>query len=186
MSSAPLRRIFIGLPLPKKSQQQIMQWRGQCDITKLGKLVPPANFHLTLFFLGGITEQQLADVYQACARLNGQQFNLLFDRVSFWPKPKITALLPTQTPSSLQTLFQRVKQQLQLLGFNYQHSQFRPHITLARKSQADINDQPPSIEVAFNQWAIYQSINRGQGVEYLPLYQWQLTSVGDSSNVNCI
>jgi 2'-5' RNA ligase len=143
--------------------------------------VPPANFHLTLKFLGGIDEVMVGPIQ---ARL-GEQLSL-FPRFSInakglgvFPSPKRPRVLWVGlTSDRLIALASRVESALQQLGFAPETREFTPHLTIGRWRQADLASK--SLEQRLESWRAYDF--GGSRVESVSLIQSVLKSEGASYN----
>ncbi|WP_312181746.1 2'-5' RNA ligase family protein, partial [Pantoea sp. CTOTU46764] len=51
------QRLFFALELPAPLQQQLVQWRADNFAAEAGKPVAAANLHLTLAFLGEVSDE---------------------------------------------------------------------------------------------------------------------------------
>jgi 2'-5' RNA ligase len=116
--------------------------------------VAPANFHLTLKFLGNIDESQIETIGQAltdalhpfpCCTINAKGVGV-FPSVK---RPRVlwVGLLGSQ----LISLAAKVESALASLGFAAEEKTFTPHLTIGRWRQAARSDR--SLEQALGQWS---------------------------------
>jgi 2'-5' RNA ligase len=101
--------------------------------------VPPADFHLTLAFLGSVPLSRLADVEAVgarCAQSSGLrelQIEVVLDAVEHWRKPQVLVATASETPPAAAALAEDLKRFLIESGFIPDLKPFRVHATVARK-----------------------------------------------------
>jgi 2'-5' RNA ligase len=172
-------RVFFGLELEAATALRIADWRDRqlsCD----GRPVPPANFHITLAFIGPLGDSALerlcrsVDDWLAHTTVHGATLTL--DRIGFWPKPGIYWLGPTNWPEQLDRLAQKLGSLGSAVGAKRDSSPFLPHITLFRNC---VGAPPapvaaPWIPMEYPQFALFESRQGRQGVSYHVLQEWAL------------
>jgi 2'-5' RNA ligase len=99
-----------------------------------GKPVTPANFHVTLKFLGNTDEKSRECLCAAADGLCFTPFELCLDTLGQWPKPRILWLGARRVPPALATLASDLDQAAVSCGFGPETRPYRPHVTLARKA----------------------------------------------------
>jgi len=109
------RRIFIAINLPELVRKELASLQAKwpelpCRWTK------PENLHITLEFLGHITDQDIPEVFQRAKELAGKNkpFELRFDNVCYGPPGKMPPRMIWVTGPKIVQL------------------NISPHITLAR------------------------------------------------------
>jgi 2'-5' RNA ligase len=172
-------RVFFGLELEIATALRIADWRDRqlsCD----GRPVPPANFHVTLAFIGPLGDSALerlcrsVDDWLARASVYGATMTL--DRIGFWPKPGIYWLGPATWPEHLDRLAQKLGSLASAAGAKRDRNPFLPHITLFRNCMgAPVAPvAAPSIPLAYRHFALFESRQGKQGVSYHVLQDWPL------------
>ncbi len=127
-------RLFFALWPSPKVLDTLRQTQRSLEIEiKDGKPVSPANFHITLLFLGDIPEDQISALKSLAAKAPLEPCELILDRVEHWVRPAVVCLVATQTPPALDNLVATMKRGLRQLGLKTEKRPFRPHLTLARK-----------------------------------------------------
>lgn len=98
--------------------------------------VNPDNIHLTLKFLGEITEETVRDIVKLmtliCSRNNS--FQLDIKGINVFPGLKSPRVLwvGVEDLDSLNTLQQEIEEGTTSLGFKRENRKFKPHLTLGR------------------------------------------------------
>jgi RNA 2',3'-cyclic 3'-phosphodiesterase len=175
-------RAFIALTLDAKVIERIADISSQLRPEISGvRWVAPANFHLTLKFLGGIDEARVEPIE---ARLCEQlclfpRFSINAKGLGVFPNSKQPRVLWVGlTGDRLVALASRVEAALQQLGFAPETRQFTPHLTIGRWRQADLASK--SLDRQLEYWRAYDfGISR---VESVSLIQSVLKSEGASYN----
>lgn len=99
----------------------------------------PADWHVTLHFIGAVPRQRL-DELRAALAVPMTPFEWRFGVPELWPHG-LAVLLPEAVPLGLRQLHERLGQALQGLGLRTDTRPYRPHITLARHA---VLAQPPA------------------------------------------
>jgi 2'-5' RNA ligase len=104
-----------------------------------GRLVPEANFHLTLAFLGSVPQSQfelLLEVGARCAQslqVGDAPIAIALDTLEHWRKPQVLVATSPATPPAAVALAGTLKRALVEQGFTPDLKPFRAHATVARK-----------------------------------------------------
>lgn len=178
-------RAFIAIDLPHELKQQI------ADLIKtLQQQIPakkiiwsePEKSHLTLKFLGNVSQQQCAAFLPDLTAIVSQQqkFILKFSRLDLFPsskRPRVIALLP-QSAGRLAALALNIENQLTSFGIAAESRVFKPHLTIARLKQPAEFKLPsvalPSFEFEVEQIALFRSHITQHGSQYEILRQLPL------------
>ena len=129
-------RIFIALPLTdedRRGVKKVVKYleRGRWAVA----WEPEEKWHLTLAFLGEVSdiEPVLAAVASACKNMS--PFTLKFKGLGAFPDlllPKVVWLGLKGDLKSLYKLVKNLRGELDGAGIDFDHKVFRPHITLGR------------------------------------------------------
>ncbi|MGB5104648.1 MAG: RNA 2',3'-cyclic phosphodiesterase [Steroidobacteraceae bacterium] len=177
----PTQRLFFALwPEPGQLEPLIERVRRLVP-PSAGRAQRPDQWHVTVEFLGAIVESRMAEVRAAgaAAAADAHPFEIVFDRLDHWRRPRVLCLTASETPLALAQLSQSLRRGLGMRGFEVERREFRAHLTLARKV-----DQPPPPLVAFEpvRWpahglTLVRSVSDSAGSRYEPLAAWN-TGVG--------
>jgi len=129
-------RAFVAIDLPDSIHaalgRQQATFRAACPDARWTN---PEGIHLTLKFLGEISEEQVTRVSEALATLGPfEKFSIEVKGFGFFPdarRPRVfwTGLV---APPALGQLAKRVQASMEKLGFAREDRPFTPHLTLAR------------------------------------------------------
>jgi len=119
--------------------------RLQGEIKVDAKPVETKNMHFTLLFLGEISDDMAAKVSEQLRTIQFSPFELSFEGVGAFPKPRFPRVIWVGTGSDgadrLVQLAKSVVEKLGVLGFRADKP-FKPHVTIFRvKNSTDVTDQ---------------------------------------------
>lgn len=123
-------RLFVGIVFPPELKLRLSLL---CSGIAGARWVDPGNLHLTLRFIGEISEDVAADVDVALARLRAPRFSLQLagSGVFGGDRPRNLWVGVERSPQ-LVTLRDRIEQALTRTGLPPEPRKFAPHVTLAR------------------------------------------------------
>ncbi|MCB1689874.1 MAG: RNA 2',3'-cyclic phosphodiesterase [Halioglobus sp.] len=178
-------RLFFGLELEPNTTLQIADWRDR-QLACAGTPVPPANFHITLAFIGALDDPAIerlclsVDDWLAQEPVSGAALKL--NGTGYWHKPGIYWLGPNTWPEQLTRLAQKLNSLGSAAGARRDRNPFQPHITLFRQchSAPPATLQAPAITMDYTGFALFESRQGRQGVSYHVLQDWTLRSATNS------
>lgn len=130
------RRIFISIDLPNKIKDYIQSIQSSID-NNYYRLVDPENLHITLFFLGYLTENEILKVQITVNKSvsNINHFSAYISDVLFLPSTKNPRIISLNIISKERLVKLYDILQDELSGYNFiklENRKFKPHITIAR------------------------------------------------------
>lgn len=140
-----------------------------------GRPVPPPNIHLTLRFVGSVPARRTDCLGEAAARIRVPPFELIFDTLGYWPRPKVLWSAPSQPPAALEQLVQQLEAVCQGCGLAPEPRDFAPHLTLLRKARRapPVTAMPP-LSWPVERFVLARSDTRPEGAVYSVLQEWPL------------
>lgn len=152
------RRIFIAINLPENIKKQILNFREKWDFLPV-RWTKKDSLHLTLVFIGYISDDELYDVCKAVreAAKECSQFQIEFEKILYGPPNKPARMIwligrPNDDLARLRRHLEKTLNEIEGLGgFGHDYGLFSPHITLARLNMGQWRRlaQPPKVEQAF-------------------------------------
>jgi len=139
-------RCFIAVDIPKEIKKEIL--KIQAFLPKfLGKLTEPENLHLTLKFLGELTEEEIRKVKANLKKINLDKFNVEISHLGVFSEKSIRIIwLNLFNCSNLQKKIDYV-----LKDFFPQEKRFMGHLTIARikslKNKQDFLEKLKGIKI---------------------------------------
>lgn len=176
-------RAFFALDIARPVQDAIGAWRDR-TVVAAGRAVRPANFHITLHFIGELGARQLDLLCAEAERIRFDAFDLQLDQCGWFARPGIFYISPGEAPAALIDLAAAARKASRMAarkaGANSQQPRqsrkpFTPHVTLFRNCRArpPLPAAPPAFNIAFDAFALFESIASRDGVRYQPLHRWR-------------
>ena len=139
-----MARIFLALTIEKDLNDQIIEIKKELK----ANLLKDANIswqrndhhHLTVYFVGEMEPEQLAQMNEDLATINLQNISRSIDlsEISFFPNESSQVLAALVKPSShLQSLHEKIEKIIINIGLGSDLKAYRPHITLGRFKEKD-------------------------------------------------
>lgn len=138
-------RLFVGLSLPEELRAELA---GLIGGIPGAKWVPPANYHLTLRFIGEIESWQAQEVDDALLAIRARPFAIALHGLGTFEKGgRLQALwVGVDRSDALTHLQNKVETAIQRVGIAPERKRFAPHVSLARVDRA-----PPDKVIGFVQ-----------------------------------
>ena len=188
MTSHPLMRLFVALPLPGPTRAALDKIiRDLKHASAAVRWVQPDNLHLTLRFLGDTEPLQVPELQQLIDRTTQKQsaVTLTLDRLGAFPNlrnPRVywIGTADSDTTGHLSDLAQEIEFGVRDLGFQAEKKLFKPHLTLGRVKQPDNLDRlartiatyrVPSIAVPLTRLVLFHSTLTPRGPVYKHLHE---------------
>lgn len=171
------KRVFLGFSLSAQQTQVISLLQAQLPDNV--RLVPKANLHMTLAFLGEISPHQLSQLSQQVSLIKKQAFKVTLNELIYWEKPKIFCLKGMANDANLLQLANDTQLMAKNLNLHQSEYTYTPHITLCRKAKSAMKAlihriccQP--LTLSPKQLHLFESYSGKHGVEYPILESWKL------------
>lgn len=168
-------RAFFALPLAEGTAIDLERWRDS-KLPVFSRPVPRSNYHLTLAFLGEISERQCRDIQALAESIRVPVFELRIDTTGYWPKQRIYYVAPSEVPDPLLELVNELSACAKRLSIRTNKRKYLPHLTLARRC-----DRPPpaalmapDIRICCETFVLFESVGGRSGVRYDEVDRWDL------------
>lgn len=128
-------RCFISLEIPENIRTAIFHLFEKLKESKLvyGKFVHEENMHLTLRFLGKVSEEKITLLKEELSKIDFRQFPVETGKIGFFPNEKHIQILWIELiASEIESLKKEIDKSLTKLGFDKEHRKFYAHLTIAR------------------------------------------------------
>jgi 2'-5' RNA ligase len=124
-------RLFVGLDFPWETKQLLGSLAGGIPGARW---VPPANYHLTLRFIGEMPAHRAEEIDHALAVLRARAFPLVLTGVGTFARggQENALWMGVEKNPALEALRSKIETALQRVGCEPKHRRFTPHVTLAR------------------------------------------------------
>jgi len=132
-----VERLFVAAPLTDEARSSLSAMlRAAIPRGLPGRVVPPANWHVTLRFLGEVGATDRDRLLFALDRSNlGGRFTVRWDGLGAFPNPRRATVLwvgAGRGAAELEALAGSVETAVASTGFPTEDRPFRPHLTLSR------------------------------------------------------
>ncbi len=132
---------FIGIPAPSFVEEQLAKWQEILSPhVNYKRWMHPEDFHITLKFLGSVTEEKLRVIQEKLAALTvPSALQLQITGVNFFGKEDQPRVMYAEVApnDALNHLHRVVEEEMEALGFDVERRPYRPHLTLAKKWAKD-------------------------------------------------
>jgi RNA 2',3'-cyclic 3'-phosphodiesterase len=129
-------RLFVALDIPEAVRKNLVEVRQRFTTPESRmRWVPSENFHVTLKFIGEVTQGKVEAISKALREVRTPApVEVVFRGLGrYWNAKGFGLLLATIDPSdSLIALANEIGRQLEPLGIAPETHEYRPHLTLAR------------------------------------------------------
>ena len=132
----PAVRLFLALWPGAAQQAPIAQAQHAWAWPPRARCHAPADWHVTLHFIGQVPLQRLAGI-RAGLQVTAPPCELVLDQPALWPHG-LAVCEATATPPALAQLHARLGDALRALALPVDSRPWRPHLTLARNAQGAV------------------------------------------------
>ena len=137
-----------------------------------GRAVDRRNWHVTLAFIGAFPSHRVPDLLERAAEIHVEPFRLNFDRLEYWPRPRVASLTAATVPPELQTLVDFLHSAMLDVGIEPEDRVYRPHITVVRGARAFATERLAQRSTTeWSSFELMESVSGPGGVSYVPLKQ---------------
>jgi RNA 2',3'-cyclic 3'-phosphodiesterase len=179
-------RVFISIDIPEEIRNRLAAVQAELrSTTTSARWVPAESAHLTLRFIGEVSDQRREDVDAALAGLTWKEFPVSVRGVGFFPGTRSPRVFWAGLQASpMEGLAQELDVRLERAGFDREKRAFRSHITLARAKtsrleRALVTAAEKFAETDFGSFVadrcfLYQSTPKPTGSVYTKLKEYML------------
>ncbi|MBN1304414.1 MAG: RNA 2',3'-cyclic phosphodiesterase [Anaerolineales bacterium] len=137
-----LLRAFVAVQIPPQIQEAIHASTSDLRQTlgpSLIRWTPLRNIHLTLKFLGAISQSNIEMLNQMLASEASkvEPFEIKIGALGVFPNPNRPRILwiGIQAPDTLEAVHHSIETAASRLGYEQEHNHFSPHLTIGRVKQ---------------------------------------------------
>ena len=174
-NSIKTHRLFFALwpsDLVRRSITEVLS----CLPTKIdGRAVPTQNMHVTLHFVGHVTESTKDCMHAAARSVEAEAFQLDLDNLGHFPKAKIFWMGVQNAPEQIAQLHKKLGIAIEDCGFVSDKRAYAPHVTLMRKCvHPAMKYEDFSIPWTVDEFVLVESVQDEAGVNYRVLERYTL------------
>ena len=135
-----------------------------------GRAVDRREWHVTLAYIGEFPEERIDELLAAKQDITMQPIRLRFDRLEFWPRPKIAALVPPTIPPDMDRLVESLKGKIFAAGIESAQRVYRPHVPVVRNArQFEAQRLAQSAMIGWSSFELMESVSQRGSVTYRPI-----------------
>lgn len=183
MNDSRQERLFFALALDTPANQHTFRQLGQFIqvLPGDGRPVADSNLHLTLAFLGLVSEPQKEHLIALTDEIALPAFTLHASVLKYRKRSRLIWLGCDSIPTPLEQLAASLKQNAEQAGLAQEERRYTPHMTLKKHVRQRPESLPENVNFTFHfeHFGLYISepINtaQGSGVRYRCLKQWPLS-----------
>ena len=170
-----MARLFFALWPDPETRTKLDKVAQQVKNEKF-RLVKKSNLHITLEFLGEVTDEDQQALIEKAAKIHAEPFDLELSRIGWWQKPAILWIGTTDMPKPLLNLVKSIKKCVKQQGLKTDQREYKPHVTIARKVKQRVAAKGAfHIPWHVNSFALVRSESTDNGVEYRVVNEWVLS-----------
>lgn len=170
-----MKRLFFALWPSEQTRNHIDTFNQSFTLDGVRK-VKVDNLHVTLLFLGNTDAKTELMLRYRAESISVQPFELHFDQLGFWQKSKILCLTTQQYDPQLGILVDALNHIAEQYAMHTDERQYKPHITLARKVQKQVDIKVQPIDWYADSFCLIESNSTSDGVRYQVLQRWNMSN----------
>jgi 2'-5' RNA ligase len=175
-------RLFVGLSVPEDVADDLFDLS---DNTPGARWIDPENMHVTLRFIGEVSEADAEDIHNELSRISAKPFAYDIHGLDTFGQGRKahTLYMKVGLSPELELLQGRVESAVVRAGQPREPRKFKPHVTLARLSNPDPERLQSFIEgnnlfradaLAVDRFVLYESKMGKTGSAYFPIAEYPL------------
>jgi len=135
-----------------------------------GRATDRRDWHVTLAYIGDLEERFIRELQESASAIQFEPFRLRLDRLEFWPRPKIAALVPPRIPPEHEKLVESLRGIIIAAGIEPALRIYRPHITVVRNARPfETHRLAQSATTEWSSFELIESIKERGKTIYRPL-----------------
>ena len=160
-------RLFFALWPPAQVRESIVKTAIPLLDELDGRTIQAKNLHITLHFIGSVTEDMKACIHKSAQSVIAKPFDISLDCFGHFSKAKIFWMATQEAPAELSQLHQNLGKVLSVCDFHSDQRPYSPHVSLLRKSKKNRIDFPEfSINWHVDEFVLLESSSDADGVSY--------------------
>ena len=184
-----MSRTFIGIKIQPATELLEALDKYQHVLRKDSiKWVDSSNFHITLHFLGQITDERIKNICDGLSEIAEKTDSFAFQLkgIGVFPNPWRPKVFFTGTDktSSLESLYESVEKMVEACGFEREKRSYHAHLTFGRIKYLRHSEKLHSLleqdkyrffqEVAIAEIVLFESVTKATGTVYEPIAKFPL------------
>ena len=140
-----------------------------------GRDIKSQNLHITLHFVGLVTEENKDCMHAAAQSISSAAFECNLDHVGHFSRAKIFWMGSREWPAELMQLHNKLGAAIGHCAYQQEKRVYAPHVTLKRKCvNPGANPMDFSIPWFVDEFVLVESVTHPSGVEYRVIEKYPL------------
>ncbi len=167
-------RLFFALWPDDAVRVELARWSRELHALCGGRATLPGNLHVTLAFLGGVEDAQVAEVEHAACEVAPKTVSLMLDQPGYWKHNRIAGAGASLVPPELAALVSELRRALAKSRIRFDAKPFVSHVTLLRDAREPrVMPELAPIEWRLDGFALVQSVTLPRGSRYEIRKSWK-------------
>ena len=164
------RTLFFGLWPDDRQRDRMRDFISPVAKLVEGRAIDRREWHITVVYIGAVDERYIAELQESAERVAFEPFRLRLDRLEFWPRPKIAAMVPPRIPPELERLVETLSGLVLAAGIEPAQRVYRPHVTVVRNARPfETQRLAQSAVTEWTGFELLESISERGRTTYRPL-----------------
>ena len=182
-------RAFVAIFPPPGAREALLRAARRHPVSGEVRWIPPSNVHLTLKFLGDVTDEQLGRIDAALGEVSGRHgpFEIVPSNLGAFPSSRKARILWAgvgEGSERLRALADDVCSSLEPLGFAREGRPYTAHVTLGRARGRPVRLRPAEITAEVPRFSadrmeLVRSVLGEAGAAYSVVATYPLSEGGD-------
>ena len=178
------RRLFFALWPTDQVRHSIVKTFSQLSLNDKGRVMQPFNLHVTLHYIGSVTEDVKDCMHAAAQTISSDSFECDLDQLGSFRRARILWMGCQKVSVELAQLHNKLAVALESCGYQSENRVFTPHVTLMRKylghpGKQSANQSADQIDFSIpwsvNEFVLVESHTDKQGVIYQVIEKYPLS-----------
>ncbi|HEX4025905.1 MAG TPA: RNA 2',3'-cyclic phosphodiesterase [Steroidobacteraceae bacterium] len=131
-AAGPRRRLFFAAWATESFGRQLHASVAAMLGAVPGRPVAPADWHVTLCFLGAVEQTVLGALQAGAGQIQARAFELRFEQIEYWRQARVISVTAATVPESARALAGALRALARSLALASEERPLRAHVTLMR------------------------------------------------------
>ena len=159
-------RLFVALWPDPQVRRRLTELQATFDLQKTGRCIVARNLHITLQFIGEVSESRCEELIRIVHAVELDPFEFELDRIGFFPRSRVVWAGSAERNTNLDVLARQIRSRIRENGSSSGNTGFTPHVTLSRKAHKRIDAAIDPILWTVDRCHLVRSIQIASGVRY--------------------
>ena len=165
MTETQSQRLFVALWPDDEVRTKLSEKQLELKLGDYGRLIPAANLHITLLFLGDVPLNEIPEIEGFVNSIELTPFSFSISKIGFWPHNKIVWAGPEEYKSRVGRLVESDSNWIKEICIRSTKI-YTPHVTLARKVRRRVQCALTPIEWRVEKVYLVRSVLSHKGSQY--------------------